>query len=301
MAVTGSGSIQAAGWGVVVHGGAGALDPERRAEHVVGCRRAARAGAEILRSGGSALDAVQGAVELLEDDPHFNAATGASLTAEGRVELDASIMDGDTLRAGAVCALPPFRHPVAIARAVLEQGRHVLYAGDGARRFAEAAGFSPVPEESLVTPRARERLAQALRADPPPWGGTVGAVAFDARGRIAAATSTGGTMAKLPGRVGDSPIFGAGTYADSHAGGASATGHGEGILRVVLAGQLVSRLRSGESAEAAARIVLDDMQARVGSEGGVIALDVRGHLGWARTSPALSWAWVTPDREEGGT
>lgn len=300
MPITGSGSVQGKGWGIVVHGGAGALAAEDGAGHAAGCLRAARAAAERLAAGGQALDAVQVAVEVLEDDPLFNAGVGASLTSAGHVELDASIMDGQSLRAGGVCALPPFRHPVAIARAVLEQGRHVLYAGAGAARFAEAAGFSPVPEDALIVERARERLAEALRRDPPPWGGTVGAVAFDRHGQIAAATSTGGTTGKLPGRVGDSPIVGAGTYADSHAGGASATGHGEGILRVALTGSLVSRMRSGESAEAAARIVLDEMQARVGSEGGVIAVDPRGGLAWARTSPGMSWAWVTPEATASG-
>ncbi|NLE89092.1 MAG: hypothetical protein GX607_22135 [Myxococcales bacterium] len=293
MGIIESGAAHTTGWGIIVHGGAGRVPPEGHAAAGAASLAAARAAAEVLVGGGAALDAVQRAVELLEDDPIFNAGRGSSLTSEGRVELDAAIMDGETLRAGAVCALPPFQNPVAIARAVLDEGRHVLYAGEGAARFAEAAGFVRLPEDALVTDGARARLAAALVSEPPAWGGTVGAVALDGAGRIAAATSTGGTTAKRPGRVGDSPLLGAGTYADS-AGGASATGHGEGIMRVALTSNLVSRLRSGEGAEAAARIVLDEMQARVGSEGGVIAVDRRGLLAWAHTSPALSWAWVTP-------
>lgn len=294
MGIIGSGAAHTTGWGIIVHGGAGSVPPEGQAAAGAASLAAARAAAEVLASGGSALDGVQRAVELLEDDPLFNAGRGSSLTSEGRVELDAALMDGDTLRAGAVCALPPFKNPVAIARAVLEDGRHVLYAGEGAARFAEGAGFIRLSEGALVTEEARVRLAEALVSAPPAWGGTVGAVAVDGAGRIAAATSTGGTTAKRPGRVGDSPLLGAGTYADSSAGGASATGHGEGIMRVALTSSLVSRLRSGEGAEAAARIVLDEMQGRVGSEGGVIAVDRRGVLAWAHTSPALSWAWVTP-------
>lgn len=295
-----SSGVQTDGWGIIVHGGAGAL-VSGTGGHEEGCLLAARSAAQALREGARALDAVQRAVELLEDDPRFNAGTGACLTLEGRVELDASIMDGDTLRFGGVCALPPFQNPVAIARAALEEGRHVLYAGAGAAQFAKTAGFEPVPEARLVTEAARQKLERALAApssDSP--GGTVGAVALDKQGSIAAATSTGGTVAKQPGRVGDSAVPGAGTYADTKAGGASATGHGEGILRVALTSSLVSRLRSGESAEAASRIALDEMLARVGSDAGVIAVDRRGHLAWAHTSPGLWWAWVTPAGERAG-
>lgn len=296
-----SSGVQTDGWGIIVHGGAGALVSGTGGGHEEGCLLAARSAAQALREGARALDAVQRAVELLEDDPRFNAGTGSCLTLEGRVELDASIMDGDTLRFGGVCALPPFQNPVAIARAVLEEGRHVLYAGAGAAHFAKAAGFEPVPEEHLVTEAARRKLDRVLAAassDAP--GGTVGAVAVDGQGGIAAATSTGGTVAKRPGRVGDSAVPGAGTYADTKAGGASATGHGEGILRVALTSSLVSRLRSGESAEAACRIALDEMMARVGSDAGVIAADRRGNLAWAHTSPGLWCAWVTPDGERAG-
>jgi beta-aspartyl-peptidase (threonine type) len=218
------------GFGVLVHGGAGHVPAERRPRHVEGCARAARAGAEVLARGGSALDAVEVAVRALEDDPSFNAGTGACLNAEGRVEHDASIMNGADLRAGAICALAAFKNPIAIARAVLDDGRHVLYAAEGARAFAAAHGFVEVDPESLVTEVARAAWEAAKRSGAAAgWaGGTVGAVARDASGHVAAATSTGGTMNKRPGRVGDSPLIGAGCIADDESGAVSTTGHGEG-------------------------------------------------------------------------
>lgn len=222
---------------ILVHGGAGHVLEERRPLHVEGCRRAARLGAEVLRSGGSALDAVELAVRALEDDPIFNAGTGACLNEDGRVELDASIMEGRDRSAGAVCALPGLAAPLAIARAALEDGRHVLYAAEGAARFAVERGFRPVEEAALVTDAARAALEATLAGKASiGWAGsTVGAVARDAQGVCAAATSTGGTVGKRAGRVGDSPIIGAGTYADDEAGAVSTTGDGEGMIRLVVA------------------------------------------------------------------
>lgn len=277
---------------MLVHGGAGELAPERKQGGAEGCARAARVALEILRAGGSALDAAQRAVEDLEDDPLFNAGTGACLTADGRIELDAALMDGERLRLGGVCALPAFAHPIRVARAVLDAGHHVLYAGDGAAHFAEQAGFSRVDEQSLITDAARARLLRAL-GDParaPKSGGTVGAVARDSRGNVAAATSTGGMVAKRAGRVGDSPIPGAGTYADNTAGAVSATGEGEGILRVNLAGQLVAALRAGADVRAAAEQAIELLATRVHATGGVIALDAAGKLAFARSTAAMTWA-----------
>jgi beta-aspartyl-peptidase (threonine type) len=217
---------------VLVHGGAGAVPEARREAHVQGCLQAARLAGELLRGGASALDAAEAAVRALEDDPLFNAGTGAALNAEGKVEHDASIMEGAELRAGAVCALQGFAAPISVARAALEDGLHLLYAGPGARAFALRRGFSPVPDEQLITEAARAALEKA-RADPAAmgWaGGTVGAVVIDRRGDLAAATSTGGLVNKSPGRVGDSPLIGAGTYADNEAGAVSTTGHGEGMI-----------------------------------------------------------------------
>ncbi len=292
MSVTASWSGGGRGYGVLVHGGAGDLPPERKDPGAQGCARAAQIALEILRAGGAALDAVTRAVAQLEDDPLFNAGTGACLTEEGRLELDAALMDGERLRAGGVCALPAFAHPIAVARAVLEEGRHVLYAAEGAAAFAERAGIPRGDEQLMITPAARARLARALgdRAHAPTSGGTVGAIARDGRGNLAAATSTGGMVAKRRGRVGDSPILGAGTYADNSAGAASATGDGEGILRVNLAGQLIATLRAGMDVQVAASHAIELLATRVGATGGVIALDPAGKLAFARSTASMTWA-----------
>jgi beta-aspartyl-peptidase (threonine type) len=288
--VTGSGgSSSDADFCIAIHGGAGDVPSEKRAAHAEGCKIAARAGAEVLRAGGSALDAVQRAVEVLEDDPRFNAGTGACLTETGRLELDASIMNGD-LAAGAVCALPPFVHPIAIARAVLDDGRHVLYAAEGAALFAESRGFSRADPRAMITDAVRERFARGASAPEGYAGNTVGAVARDTRGHVAAATSTGGTFFKRDGRVGDTPIVGAGTYADDEAGAASATGLGEAIMRVCLAKSVVEWLRQGLSAEDAARAAALLLEERGGGSGGLVLVDARGRFGFARTTPAMSWA-----------
>lgn len=291
MSVTASWSKGGSRFAALVHGGAGDVPVERRAGQTEGCRTAAYAAREILAAGGSALDAVQRAVEVLEDDPRFNAGTGASLTAEGRIELDAAIMEGARLRAGGVCALGPFKNPIAVARAVLEDAEHVLYAGSGADAFALRAGFERVDESAMITEAARAKLVGALLAGRPTnWpGGTVGAVARDVDGVVAAATSTGGIVGKRAGRVGDSPVFGAGTYADEH-GAASATGTGEGILRVALTARAVSAIRAGRSPEEASREAIAYMVERVGATGGLVAIDIRGRLGLARSTTTMSWA-----------
>jgi L-asparaginase / beta-aspartyl-peptidase len=289
-------------FGVIVHGGAGDVGGERVERHVAGCRAAARLAAEELAAGASALDAVVRAVIALEDDPVFNAGTGACLTTAGSVELDAAVMSGEDLRAGGVCALGPFKNPIAIAREVLQEGRHVLYAADGADAFAQARGFPPVDPATLITEAARDKLASALgRGEPEPWaGGTVGAVARDLRGHVAAATSTGGMSGKRPGRVGDSPIPGAGTYADDRGGAASATGHGEGILRVALTAGLIEALRRGDDPQAASRAAIEELALRVGSTGGVIAIDARGRIGLARSTNTMTWAAAWEGGETAG-
>jgi beta-aspartyl-peptidase (threonine type) len=287
---------------VLVHGGAGDVPEERRVLHAEGCRRAARAAAEVLRDGGRAIDAVERAVRVLEDDPLFNAGTGACLDEDGHVELDASIMEGSRLRAGAVCALAGFAAPVAIARAALEDGRHVLYAAHGARRFALARGFVEVPEEALVTPAARAAL-EAVRAGTRAtgWaGGTVGAVARDASGGTAAATSTGGMIAKRAGRVGDSPLIGAGTYADDTEGAVSTTGHGEGMIRLGAARLAALAMGRGSSAEDAVRATIEALRSRVGASGGAIGIDRGGRWGWSRSTATMSWAKVDASGEDGG-
>jgi L-asparaginase / beta-aspartyl-peptidase len=290
------------GFALLVHGGAGSVAEARRAAHTEGCRRAAAVGAAVLRSGGSALLAVEEAVRALEDDPLFNAGTGACLNAEGRVEHDASIMEGTHLAAGAVCALDGFKQPISIARAALEDGRHVLYAGPGASAFARAKGFVPVGNEALVTPAALAAFEAARdREGASAWaGGTVGAVAIDARGGLAAATSTGGLINKSAGRVGDSALIGAGTYADDAAGAVSTTGHGEGMIRIAAAQTAAAAMASGESAEAAASAVIARLSAKIGTSGGLIAVDHARRWGFARSTTTMSWALVTGTHDDAG-
>jgi beta-aspartyl-peptidase (threonine type) len=283
---------------LVVHGGAGRVDDQRHERCAEGCRVAARAGLEVLARGGSAMDAVQAAVRVLEDDPEFNAGTGASLTREGTVELDASIMDGATLRVGAVAAVPGLVRPVDLARAVLEDGEHVMLAGEAAWHFARERGFRRDVAGQMVVPRQRENLEKerarrATSAPPPPGGGTVGACAIDRDGHVAAATSTGGITFKRLGRVGDTPLPGCGTYADDLAGAASATGHGESIIRVTLTRFVVDRLRAGDDAQAAARAGIDELARRVNGTGGVIVVDRAGRLGLWHNTANMSWATGT--------
>lgn len=298
----------AAGPCVLVHGGAGDVPEAKRALHAEGCLDAARIGHHVLAAGGSALDAVQAAAKRLEDLPQFNAGTGAALTEEGEVEHDASIMSGADLRAGAVCALPGFKNPIEVARAALEDGRHVLYAGVGGAALAKLYGIEPVDPGSLVTAAAKSRLAAVLReragGEPAKggWaGGTIGAVALDRHGHFAAATSTGGIVGKRRGRVGDSPLIGAGTYAEDGAGAISATGDGEAVIRYVLAHRIAESLRDGMDAFEAARTHVRGMLYRVGGRGGVIVVDREGRIGLARSTETMSYAWVHAHGERAGT
>lgn len=277
---------------VVVHGGAGHVDPARLESHVAGCARAATIALDVLLDGGSVIDAVQAAVEDLELDPLYNAGRGGSLSVAGELELDASIMEGHALRAGAICVLPPYPHPIRVARALMDQGRHVMLGGAGAAAFAESLGM--VRDPSMITERARQRLAD-LRAGEvgEGWaGGTVGAVASDGT-HVAAATSTGGTVGAAPGRIGDSPILGAGTWADDASAACSATGVGEPILRFGLARYASERAHDG--AQRAADEALAAMQARVGGEAGLILLTAAGDVGIARTTKTMSHAIARKD------
>ncbi|MBV8761550.1 MAG: isoaspartyl peptidase/L-asparaginase [Deltaproteobacteria bacterium] len=250
---------------IVVHGGAGLVAAERHARLRDGVRAAAAAGDAILSRGGSSLDAVVAAVRVLEDDPEFNAGCGSALTRDGTVETDASVMDGATQRVGAVGAVPDLGCAIALARAVLDRGEHVLLAGSSAWDFAREVGIAPAPAGALITERARMRLADVQK-------GTVGAVARDRDGRFAAATSTGGIAGKRRGRVGDSPIPGAGTWADAHCA-ISATGDGEAILRVALAHSIAMRIASGTPIDRAVRESLSELQRVTNGSAGVIAVD----------------------------
>ncbi len=275
---------------IIVHGGAGLVDPARVPRCREGCARAAEAGWRVLDGGGSALDAVEAAVRVLEEDPEFNAGVGAVLNRDGAIEVDAAVMTGD-LRAGAVGAVPWIRHPVTLARRVLDGGEHILLVGAGALAFAREHGIAPELPEAMVTPRARERWERerAGRLAPSATGDTVGACARDAAGRVAAATSTGGISWKRPGRVGDSPLPGCGTYADDGAGAASATGHGESIIRVVMAKDAIDRLRGGDDAMRAAAASVEELGRRVNGQGGIILVDRAGRVGHARNTACMPW------------
>ena len=280
---------------LVVHGGAGDLDPERAGEAQAGCRRAIDAGLAVLAQGGGAVDAVCAAVRVLEDDPLFNAGTGAALTRAGRVECDAAVMDGRTLRIGAVASMADAPTAVSVARAVLDDGEHVLLVGQGAWLFAAERGFAPAAPGALVTQKSlarldAERTRRAAGAEATGLGGTVGACAVDATGHVAAATSTGGTTYKRPGRVGDTPLAGCGTYADDEGGAASATGVGEAIIRVTMTRVCVDAMRGGADASEAAWRAVDELGRRTGGQAGIICCDARGRLGAALSTSTMSFA-----------
>ena len=282
---------------VVVHGGAGTRVDADPAPYFEGTRRAAEAGLRVLLQGGSALDAAQAAAMALEDDPRFNAGTGAALTSSGEVELDASCMDGTTLRAGAVACVKTVRNPILAARRVCDDTPHVLMCGPGAEAFARECGIPEIANSLLVTEQQRVRW-QELHAQAQREGadsvrlkiGTIGSVAVDAKGHVAACTSTGGTMYKRPGRVGDTPIIGAGTYADDHEAAASSTGLGEAILKVSLARAACIRVRDGASPRAAAAAAVGLLRERAQGEGGIIVAGPDGRLGWAYNTPRMSRA-----------
>ena len=253
---------------------------------------AALAGWRCLAEDGRALDAVQAAVRVLEDHPRFNAGHGSVLTSVGTVEMDASIMEGDTLRCGAVGAISRIANPIVLARRVLEDERHVLLVGDGAHVFAREAGIPECDPASLIM----RQHARAAR--PPHGGGTVGAVALDRRGTVAAATSTGGVPGKRPGRVGDSAIIGAGTYADNTLGAVSCTGSGEAIIRVTLARRALEYLKEAGDPGYAAQVSVDLLVQEGRGAGGLILVDWRGRLGFAHSTPLMPVAWMTPGDPE---
>jgi beta-aspartyl-peptidase (threonine type) len=282
---------------IVVHGGAGQLEPARHDRLRAGVRTAAEAGDALLAAGGSALDAVVAAVRVLEDDDEFNAGRGAVLTREGTVETDASVMCGDTRRVGAVAAVPDLGRAVALARAVLDAGEHAILAGPQAWQFAAEVGISPAAPGALVTERQLARWrAELAKRSADRDGGTVGAVARDANGRLAAATSTGGIAYKRAGRVGDSPIPCAGTWADAIAA-ISATGDGEAILRVALARGVAARVAAGLELRAAARDALAELAKVTAGSAGLIAVTQSDSIA-IQLSPTMPTAWIV--REPAG-
>jgi len=298
---------------IIVHGGAWDIPDELVDDHRAACRAAADAGWAALQGGGSALDAVEAAICVMEDHPGLDAGVGSFLNVDGLVTLDAGLMDGTTLEVGSVADVQGIRHPIALARKVLASP-HALLVGAGAERYAWAQGMQRCAPACLVVPRELARWSRiaAAAAEGQPYqvrdafvpsggqagaqpgtpGDTVGAVALDAAGHLASGTSTGGTPFKLAGRVGDSPLVGCGFYADDGAGGASCTGWGEGIMRVVWAKAAVDRLGSaGEGAPAAARWAVAHLHERVGGLGGIILLDPAGQVGYAHNTPRMAYAY----------
>jgi beta-aspartyl-peptidase (threonine type) len=282
-------------WRLMVHGGAGSEriahdDPEHEAAARAGLKEALESGSTILSRGGSAVDAVESAARMLEENPCFNAGRGSVLTEQGEVELDAAIMEGRERRAGAVAGIKTTRAPISLARRLMDSGPHVFLAGGAADRFAERAGLEQVSNDFFIVPARRRQLEEARAAgsaaDPIKYG-TIGAVAVDVHGDVAAATSTGGITAKRWGRVGDSPLIGAGTYADNRAAAISATGSGEYFIRAVAAHEVAARMRLGrESLQQAIDAVLADI-ASLGGKGGLIAVAANGDAAWGFTTPAM--------------
>ena len=309
---------QAHHWAIVLHGGAGVIErktmkSETEAAYRDSLAKATKAGAEVLDRGGSSLDAVEASIKILEDDPLFNAGRGADFAADGKNELDAAIMDGATLKAGAVGDVTRTRHPISLARAVMEKSPHVFLVGQGADEFAKYAGLEQVDPSFFFTERRWQALVKELKkeglpipprpagAPPPPAVpiseiepedahkfGTVGVVALDRSGNLAAGTSTGGTNAKRWGRVGDSPIIGAGTYASNQSCAVSATGTGEDFIRLTVARTVCALVEyKGMKLQDAVDEVIGKLLTGLHGDGGVIAIDPDGQMAWAFNTPGM--------------
>jgi len=300
---------------LIVHGGAWDIPEELTDACKNGCQRALAAGWSTLSRGGHALDAIEAAIIVLEDDPVFDAGYGSHLNLDGRVECDAIVMNGATLHAGAVSTLHRMKNPIRVARAILENCPHMMLVAEGAERFAREQGIALCNPEDLISETEREawlKCRQDKHAAEHHRGheqGTVGAVAIDQNGNLFAATSTGGTCCKLPGRVGDSPLIGCGCYADSEAGGVSCTGYGEAIMKIVMAKTAVDFLRRSvvcvdsphgascepSSAQLAAREAVHLLAKRTHATGGLILLDRHGNPGFAFNTPRMAYGYVALD------
>ena len=294
---------------LLVHGGAWAIPGNMVEAHLNGVRNAIAAGWRVLEKGGTALDAVEEAVVVMEDDETFDAGRGSFLNREGKVQLDALMMDGATLRAGGVGCVEHIANPIRAARKVLSESPHVYFVGEGAERFAQEQGLPLCENKELVIPREVERL-RAFQSNaskdnqdtfaPTISHDTVGAVALDTSGNIAAATSTGGTLNKAPGRLGDSSLIGCGCYADNQSAAASTTGWGEPIMKLVLAKWATDRVASGNLPQWAAAEAMNYLKDRVNGHGGIILLDSQGRTGIAHNTPRMAWALRTSDRLDCG-
>ena len=285
---------------LVIHGGAWAMPDDGVVAHERGIAEALRAGWSALSRGGTAVDAVEAAVTVMEDDDTFDAGRGSFLTRDGRVQLDALLMSGADLKTGGVACVERLRNPIQAARLVLERSPHVYFVGVGAERFATQHGMRLVENTELIVPRERERLMQFQLAEAAgerdtTFSGdmdshdTVGAVAMDAEGNLAAGTSTGGTLSKAPGRVGDSSLIGCGCYADNASAAVSLTGWGEPIMKLVLGKWAVDRVAAGSSPQEAASAAIEYLYRRLGGHGGIILLGPDGRLGIAHNTPRMAW------------
>jgi beta-aspartyl-peptidase (threonine type) len=298
---------------IVVHGGAGAWHSERRKAGLAGVKTAAKAGHAILKAKGSALDAVESAVKTMEDDPAFNAGLGSALTIDKRIEMEASIMDGKTLRAGATGLLKDIRNPVSLARITMESTDYIFIVGEGAEKLARLHHLERrQPKTKLRLKYWVEAKRKLLRGEDPNLvklrdllqahpnlfeTDTVGAVALDQHGDTAAATSTGGFTLKFPGRIGDSPLIGCGNYADNKAGACSATGIGEVAIRLVLAKHVCAQMHQGQTAQQAVdnSIMLVNRRLKIKNSMGLVAVDTKGRIGAAHNTRNMCWAYMTPE------
>ena len=294
---------------LVVHGGAWGIPDDMVEAHLNGVRNAIAAGWHALSHGGSAADAVEEAVVIMEDDDAFDAGRGSFLNREGKVQLDALIMDGATLRAGGLGCVEHIRNPIRAARKILSESPHVYFVAEGAERFAAEHGIPLCKNEDLIIPREVERLREFQsrtseeRADlfaPTISHDTVGAVALDRDGNIAAATSTGGTLNKAPGRLGDSSLIGCGCYADNESAAVSTTGWGEPIMKLVLAKWSADRVFAGNAPQWVVLEAMEYLKNRVAGHGGIILLDARGRFGIAHNTPRMAWAFKTASEESSG-
>ncbi len=294
---------------LVVHGGAWAIPDDMVVAHLNGVRNAMAAGWKVLERGGSALDAVEESVVILENDETFDAGRGSFLNRDGKVQMDALLMDGATLRAGGVGCVERIANPVRAARKILSESPHVYFVAEGAERFAAEHGIPLCKNEDLIIPREVERLREYQarpedqKADlfaPTISHDTVGAVALDHDGNIAAATSTGGTLDKAPGRLGDSSLIGCGCYADNKSAAASTTGWGEPIMKLVLAKWAADRCAAGNMPEWVAAEAINYLESRLHGHGGMILLNTGGHFGIFHNTPRMAWAVKTLKQENSG-
>jgi len=295
---------------MLVHGGAWAIPDDAIEAHLRGVRAAAEAGWKVLSAGGTCLDAVEAAVVVMEEDDTFDAGRGSFLNMDGRVQLDACIMDGATLRAGGVGCVEHIRNPIRAAKKILTESPHVYFVSTGAERFAQQHGLELVPNEALIIEREVQRLSEAKKQSylkmPEEFGAasqyhdTVGAVALDDAGNIAAGTSTGGTLNKAPGRVGDSSLIGCGCYADNQSAAVSTTGWGEPMMKLVLSKWTADHVEGGLTPQQAAQQALDYLKKRLSGHGGVIVVDTKGHYGLAHNTPRMAWALMTEERSASG-